>query len=210
MNKTITIIGNIGSGKSTLAKILAEKLSGILIDADLYAANPFLPLYAVDHSRWALATELFFTLSRAKKLATELKKNKLKHKVIDSGLLMGIEIYARYHRNVGTMTKEEWLLFRKLTKDYVHSSLIYPNLVIYCHCDVDTCFNRIKTRGRKFEIHHSREYLKGLENNFPILLRKLKRLNISIINLEMTTFDPRQNDDIKLLIKEIKKYVTSI
>ncbi len=204
MNKTITVIGNVGSGKTTLAKILAEKLSGILIDADPYTLNPFLPLYAENHARWALATELFFTISRATHLSTELKKDKSKTKIIDSGLLMGIEVYAKHHRKAGTMTKEEWALFKKLTKDSVNSKLIYPDLVIYCRCDIRTCLERIEARGRKFETHHSRKYLKNLETNLEVLIRKLKRLGIPTIDLDMTTFNPRKISDIESLLELVK------
>lgn len=204
MNKTITVIGNVGSGKTTLAKILAEKLSGILIDADPYTLNPFLPLYAENHARWALATELFFTLSRATHLSTELKKDRSKTKIIDSGLLMGIEVYAKHHRKAGTMTRDEWSLFKKLTKDSVNLSLIYPDLVIYCRCDIRTCLERIESRGRKFETHHSRKYLNNLENNLEVLIRKLKRLGISTIDLDMTTFNPRKISDIESLLELVK------
>lgn len=205
MTKTITIIGNVGSGKTTLAKILAEKLPGILIDADPYTLNPFLPHYAENHARWALATELFFTTARATHLSTELKKDKSKTKIIDSGLLMGIEVYAKHHRKAGTMTKDEWTLFKKLTKDSVNSKLIYPDLVIYCHCDIRTCLERIEARGRKFETHHSRKYLKNIETNLEILISKLKRLNISTIDLDMTTFNPRKLSDIKSLLESVKQ-----
>ncbi len=204
--KTITIIGNVGSGKTTLAKILAEKLPGVLIDADPYTTNPFLPLYAENHARWALATELFFTLSRATHLTAELKKYKSQTKIIDSGLLMGIEVYAKHHRKAGTMTRGEWSLFMKLTKDSINSKLIYSDLVIYCRCNINTCMERIESRGRKFEAHHSRKYLKNLETNLKVLIHKLKRLGIPTLDLDMTTFDPRIPKNIKLLFSEICKY----
>lgn len=204
MSKTITIIGNVGSGKTTLAKKLAEKLPGTFIDSDPYTLNPFLPLYAENHARWALATELFFTLSRATHLSTELKKDKSKTKIIDSGLLMGIEVYAKHHRKAGTMTRDEWSLFKKLTKDSVNSRLIYPDLVIYCRCDIRTCLERIEARGRKFETHHSRKYLKNLENNLEVLIRKLKRLGIPTIDLDMTIFNSRKISDIESLLELVK------
>jgi deoxyadenosine/deoxycytidine kinase len=208
MSKTITIIGNVGSGKTTLAKILAEKLPGVLIDADPYTLNPFLPLYAENHARWALATELFFTLARATHLRIELRKNesKSKTKIIDSGLLMGIEVYVKHHRKAGTMTRDEWSLFKNLTKDSVDDKLIYPDLVIYCRCDIRTCLERIEARSRKFEMHHSRKYLKNLETNLDVLMRKLKRLGIKAIDLDMTTFNPHKPKDISLLVSEVKTY----
>lgn len=205
-HKTITVIGNVGSGKTTLAKILAKKLPALFIDAEMYTSNPFLPLYIKDHVRWSLATELFFTLERAKYLKTELSKHISKTKIVDSGLLMGIEAYAKHHLKAATMTKDEWSLFKKLTKDSINPKLIYPDLVIYCRCDIRTCLKRIEARGRKFETHHSRKYLTNLETNLEVLLRKLKRLGIPTLDLDMTTFDPRTQNNIKLLIEEVKTY----
>ncbi len=206
MTKTITIIGNVGSGKTTLAKILSKKISAIFIDAEMYTSNPFLPLYVKDHARWALATELFYTSERAKYLTKELSKNISKTKIIDSGLLMGIEVYAKHHLKAGTMTIGEWSLFKKLTKESINSKIIYPDLVIYCRCDIPTCLERIKNRGREFENYHSYKYLKDLENNLSELVKKLKREEVRAIVLDMKTFDPRIDAHIKYLIKEVSQY----
>jgi len=120
---------------------------------------------------------------------------------------MGIEVYAKHHYKAGTMTKEEWVLFKKLTIDSVNSKLIYPNLVIYCRCDIRICMERIESRGRKFETHHSRKYLKNLETNLELLISKLKRLGIPTLDLDMTTFNPRQQDQLKVLIRNLKTLV---
>lgn len=197
--KTITIIGNVGSGKTTLAKIMAKELKATLIDADPYSTNPFLALYVTNHARWALATELFFTLSRAKALSSELENSHSRIRIIDSGLLMGIEIYAKHHLKSGTMTKSEWRLFQKISKIIVQPYLIYSNIVIFCRCDASTCFARIKSRGRKFESHHTRKYLIDLENNLLKLIPRLREKKIQVIELDMTIFDPRKDQDITRL-----------
>lgn len=209
MSKTITIIGNVGTGKTTLAKVLAQKLPAELINGDPFESNPFLPLYARDHARWALATELYFTLSRAKHLSSELKKHQDKTKIIDSGLLMGIDVYAKHHLAAGTLSHEEWFLFKRFAKSITTPDLIYPDIVIYCHSNIKTSLSRIKSRGRTFEAHHSRAYLTNLERSLNSLILKLKRKNIQVLNFDSAILDPRRQGNIDPILKELRSLLSS-
>lgn len=208
MTKTITVIGNVGSGKTTLSKLLAEKLPAALINADPFESNPFLSHYAQDHERWSLATELSFAISRSEIIAAQLVKYQDTVKIIDSGLLMGIDVYAMNHKLSRTMIDPEITLFQKIIEKVVNPSDIYPDLVIICQCDTSTCLQRINVRGRGFEKSHSQQYLQNLEICLGILEKKLIRKGIPIINFN-TTLDESNlgNKQYQSLIKEINKYV---
>ena len=117
MYKSVTIIGPIASGKTTASQLLSHELGLPLLDADLFEQNPFLPNYIEDNSRWSFATELFFTISRIKKL-TKLKSMLAKSPVIvDSGLVMSHQVYTKNHLVQGTMTAAEWEFFNKIANN---------------------------------------------------------------------------------------------
>ncbi len=208
MTKTITIIGNVGSGKTTLAKILSQRLPADLINGDPFESNPFLPLYARDHSRWSLATELTFAISRSEIIARELEQSLERIRIIDSGLLMGVEVYVANHKLAKTMLDKEITLFRKIVNKVVSHHLIYPDIVIMCECDISKCLARIGSRGRGFESFHTPQYLGNLEICLKILEKKLGKQNIPILKIDTSLDDPNmKSHQYKLLINEVNLYV---
>jgi deoxyadenosine/deoxycytidine kinase len=203
-HKVITIVGNIGSGKSTFASNLVELLPARLVNADPYDVNPFIEMYSSDHARWSLATELFFTLERAKRLEEDLASSDATIRIIDSGLLMGIDVYAKHHLDAGSMTKPEWELFERIANTVISDKVIYPNLAIVLKCSVEKCLERISGRGRGFERDHSYEYLINLERKLETLKVKLVAHGIKIIEVDTENLDYREPEVFRDLIAQIE------
>jgi deoxyadenosine/deoxycytidine kinase len=202
-DKTITVVGNIGAGKSTIVGILEQSLPARIINADPFEKNPFLELYSNDHTRWSLATELFFTLERAEILKKELS-NSRGMRLIDSGLLMGIDVYANHHLDVGSMTKPEWDLYERIIGQVIDDKMIYPDVAIILDCSVEECMLRIKERGREFELDHKYEYLLGLQRRLDLLVEKLESKKVKVIKLDTLTVDYRDPIKTKELVSQIK------
>lgn len=190
----ITIIGNVGSGKSTLAAFLAHALGAHHISADeLYKSNPFFNDAVVDRGRWSLASDLWFLLKRielVKKLDAQLQKKMV---VQDSGLLMSW-VYANSRRDAGHMNKKEQKIYTMIS-DKLTTTIPKENLVIYLNLPISILLERIRKRGRNFEIKfHTQQYLAGLDRSLKRLVIRLKRTHTPmLIYTEHTWPDILQN-----------------
>ncbi|MDZ7586797.1 MAG: deoxynucleoside kinase [Patescibacteria group bacterium] len=182
--QVVTVIGNIGSGKTTVTPVIARALKAKRVDADdlFQTIDPFREMYLKDIKRWALANELWLTLERVILIKKYFKERQNKHLVIDSGLLMSWA-YTYGHFLAGTMTPEEWRLYRRLF-DKIAINLFTSSLVVYLECAVPTLMKRIKKRGRKFELkYYNPAYLKQIENGLEKLKQKLQRKKIKVITV---------------------------
>lgn len=205
-NKFITIIGNIASGKSTLTRLLSKELRAKQIPADsLFRVNPFFPLTLNDRPRWSLASDLWFFYERLKlerKIPQQLKTT---HVIVDSGLPMSF-VYARSRLISGYLTKNEWELYKSIHDELLPTAK-FPDMIIYLKAPVETILKRIKRRRRKFELkHYSEKYLLGLEESLEIVIKKLKKHQVKIIQIDTTKIDFINNlTDLNNLKKQISK-----
>lgn len=180
----ITVIGNIGSGKTTVTPVIAKAIKANLVDADnlFQTVDPFRELYLNDIKRWALANELWLTLERVVLVKKYLRQQQGRFLVVDSGLLMSWA-YTHGHFLAGTMTADEWKLYRRLF-DKIAINLFSSSLVIALECSVPTLIKRIKKRGRGFELKYYNEtYLQQIDNGLGKLKEKLKRKKIKVVTI---------------------------
>lgn len=182
--KMITIIGNIGSGKTTVLPVIAKAIKGKLVDADnlFQTIDPFRELYLNDLKRWALANELWLTLERVILVQKYLRQRNNKILVVDSGLLMSWA-YTHSHFLSGTMTGDEWKLYRRLF-DKIATNLFTSAVVVALECSVPSLMKRIKKRGRQFELkYYNPTYLKQIDKGLVKLKEKLQRKNIKVVTI---------------------------
>jgi deoxyadenosine/deoxycytidine kinase len=204
----LTIIGNIGSGKSTAARTLSKALGLPFIDADslFQTIDPFAKNYLKDIPRWAFTNELWLTIKRAELIAKQADPNKFT--VVDSGLLMSW-MYGRAHRLAGDFTEKEWRFFSQLYSHFA-ADFMSKTLVLRLKYTMPTILERIKKRGREFELeYYTPEYLNGLENGLNALEKKLKRNEIPLLIINERTVPDfvSYKKDSKLLIKKTKEFL---
>jgi deoxyguanosine kinase len=192
--KQITVIGPIASGKTTAGALLAEHFNFPLIDADLFDENPFLPHYVKDTPRWSFATELFFTIQRIKKLKTLPQLLLKSHVVVDSGLIMSHQVYAKNHLVQGTMTAAEWEFFTSIVADYQHT-VPMPDIVVYLKASPELQMKRILKRGRSFEADYQLEYLEQITD-------RLEEYAGALASLESVTFLPFSTETFDIATKK--------
>ena len=205
-NKFITIIGNIASGKSTLTRLLGQRLKAKQIPADsLFRVNPFFPLALNDRSRWSLASDLWFFYERLKlerKIPHQLKSH---HVIVDSGLPMSF-VYARSRLISGYLTSNEWKLYKAIHDELLPTAR-FSDLIINLNTPVETILKRIKRRRRQFELrHYTAKYLLGLESSLAMVVKKLIRHKVRLIDIDTTQIDFIHNDnDLQQLVKKVLK-----
>jgi len=208
--KIITIVGNIGSGKSTLLPVVTKALKAKMLDADslFQTTDPFRELYLRDLKRWAFANELWLTTQRASMLEKHVRKYQGKLTVIDSGLLMSW-VYTYSHFVTKNITKAEWDLYQQLFKGLTKNSL-EGSLVIFLDCSIKTLLQRIKKRGRGYELKfYTASYLRQIQKGLRALKQQFKKWNIRAVVVSEKAagnFDQDKKDRQKIIKIIYKSY----
>ncbi len=203
-----TIIGNIGSGKSEAAKLISTTLKLPSIDADslFQTVDPFAKNYLKDISRWAFTNELWLMVNRAKLIEEQAKPGELT--VVDSGLLMSW-MYGRAHRLAGEFTEKEWRFYKQLYNHFAQN-FMSKTLVLRLKYAQKTLFERIKKRGREFELeYYTPEYIGGLEKGLDALEKKLRRNDIPLLKITEKNVPEfvESKSGSKKLVKLVEKFL---
>lgn len=206
----ITVVGNVASGKSTIAKFIADNLPARFVPADeLFKTNPFFKDTLSDRKRWSLASDLWFLVKRSE-LTEKFAKTLRKEIVQDSGLLMSWA-YANSRLRSGYMNKNEMslynMLFLKLT-----NSLPKENLVIYLNLPIPVLLERIKKRGRSFELEfYTPEYLDRVSKSLDDLIKKIQeRTSVLMFNNDNWYDIISSKEDRDGLLKKVRTEINKL
>ena len=156
--KFVAIAGNVGVGKSMLTRLMSERLGW----QPFYEAvddNPYLADFYQDMRRWGFHSQIYF-LSRRLRYHRQL----LDHPnsvTQDRSVYEDAEVFARNLHTQGNMSDRDYRGYRELYEVLV-SFLPPPDLVIYLRASVPTLLDRIRQRGRDFELDIAPEYLEQL------------------------------------------------
>ena len=191
----IVVEGPIGVGKTTLAKKLANSL-GYNIYLEEYKQNPFLENFYSDVEKYALGTQLFFLLQRAKDF-NENKINIFKKNIVSDFFIQKDKIFAE------TILNDKELNLYLDISNRLDIFLPSPDLVIYLQADQDSLVERIKSRANYFEKQISSDYLKKINDAYTSFFYSYKESPLLIINTSRVNI--HTDHDYSLLLKEIKR-----
>lgn len=193
-SKTLVIIGNVASGKSTATQIITKKIKAGKIDADdlFQTSDPFAKIYLENMSRWALTNELWLTVERVKLIQESLKHSKKDLVVIDSGLLMSW-VYTYGHYLNGVISSDEWKLYEDIYTRLC-SEVLNKMIVVRLRYDLPVLMNRLKKRGRQYELEfYTPEYLDQIEKGLVALEKKLQADGIPLLVIEQDQIEDFEN-----------------
>lgn len=192
----IVVEGPIGSGKSTLAKLLAERYGAQLLleDPD---ANPFLPQFYRDMSRYALSTQMFFLFQRVHQLAGIKQPDLFEGISIADYMLAKDTLFAKL-----TLDDNEFALYTQLY-NHLKPQAPTPDLVICLQASVDQLVQRIQRRGRPMERVVSEEYLLKLTDAYTRYFYEYSESPLLIVNSDR--FDFADNvEHFEMLVRRIE------
>ena len=155
----IAIEGPIGVGKTTLAKRLAETFGKqVLLEPSF--ENPFLESFYANGSKFALPTQLYFLLNRARQLAEIPQPGILEQQLVSDFLFEKDRLFAEL-----TLKKEELKLYDEITLN-LSLNIPKPNLVVYLQAPTSVLIDRIRDRGVLVEKNIKENYLGGLSESY--------------------------------------------
>lgn len=191
----IVIEGPIGCGKTTLARRLAERFPVNLL-LENAEANPFLPRFYEDASRYALPTQMFFLFQRAQQIQDLSQRDFFGEAVIADFFLEKDPLFARL-----TLNDDEFALYRQMYQ-HLQVQITPPDLVIYLQTPVGTLIERVEQRNISYEQSISREYLSRLSESYSEFFHQYDGAPLLIVNNE--NLNCAENEDaLDLLIQRI-------
>lgn len=160
MKRFVAVAGNIGVGKSTLVKLLSAKLDWEPF-YEPEADNPYLSDFYQDMQAWSFHSQIFF-LSRRLHIHRRLA-NHPSSALQDRSVYEDAEVFAKNLHLQGHMSQRDYQTYRDLF-DVLAKFLPAPDLVIYLRASVPTLQDRIRSRGRQYEMQIRTDYLSRLND----------------------------------------------
>lgn len=148
---TIGIEANIGVGKSSLAEILSKKM-GTQWFPEPVDDNPYLTKYYDDMNTYGFIMQMYLLGTRYR----NMKRAMLSKNSIEDRTLEGDKIFAKVNYLQGTMNKDQLDVYNNLSEVMLEEIEGMPrkayDLIIFLDTDIDDMINKIKLRGREYEI----------------------------------------------------------
>lgn len=148
---TIGIEANIGVGKSSLAEILSNKM-GTQWFPEPVDDNPYLTKYYDDMNTYGFIMQMYLLGTRYR----NMKRAMLSKNSIEDRTLEGDKIFAKVNYLQGTMNKDQLDVYDNLSEVMLEEIEGMPrkayDLIIFLDTDIDDMINKIKLRGREYEL----------------------------------------------------------
>ena len=200
-NKYIIVAGNIASGKTTLTQKLAER-TGFTPIYEKVVDNPYLEDFYNDMEKYCFPLQIFFLRHRF--VAHRRIVEECNNVIQDRSVFEDDSIFAQNLYRTGVMNQRDYDNYSELFK-IMANYFRAPDLVIYLYADIDTLFERIKSRGRDYEKLIQRNYLENINNLYEEWTASFNLCPIKKINSKNVNFhDPDCMDNI---LSEICEFI---
>ncbi|HEY4129508.1 MAG TPA: deoxynucleoside kinase [Gemmatimonadaceae bacterium] len=185
----IGVAGMVGTGKTTLSRALAARFGLQTALESVDAENPWLESFyggPEEMRAYALHLQLHFLATR---FASMRRMRGLGGSwVLDRTWYEDAEIFARGHYEQGLLTSDEWMLYRRLYSELLHSPAARPpRLLIYLHGPIDVIVERIATRGRPKEKDAAPEYWGALHSRYERWIAQFR--HCPVLQLDVREYD---------------------
>lgn len=154
-NPYVAISGTIGVGKSTLAK-LVEYRFGLYRIEEAYKCNPFLEIAVQNPAQYAFQSEMWFLENKFRQ--TKRAQKRLTHQgvVDDAPIQLDVHAFGR-----ALLKGPEFDLYFDVYQTLA-SQLVKPAIVVCLEANALSIMERIRLRGRPFEVAYTTEYIQRI------------------------------------------------
>ena len=191
----LNIAGVVGVGKSSLTKILEEEKNCTVFKEPVFD-NPLLDKFYYDKPRYAFPLQIFF-LNKRFDMCKEA--NKTDNSVMDRSIVEDT-IFAKMLRDSGDMDLHEYNIYKELFNNMLQH-VEPPDLMVYLKVSPEEAIQRIKKRGRQFEIDNSLKYWYDLNQNYNNFFHEYKWSPLLTIEVDDIDFVNNEEDRLSLLEK---------
>ena len=187
MDKVINIAGVVGVGKSSLCNIFNE------LDYKVYHEpvfdNELLEKFYYDKEKYAFPLQIFFLNKRF-----EMYKDSINYSssIMDRSIVED-RIFAKMLRDQGQLDTQEYEIYVDLFNNMMEH-VTPPNLMVYLRIKTENVIDRIKRRGRKYELEQSINYWYDLNSNYEVFFNEYTWSKLLIIDVDEIDFVKNEKD----------------
>ncbi|MCG2725606.1 MAG: deoxynucleoside kinase [Elusimicrobia bacterium] len=189
----IGIAGIIGVGKSSLTIELAKALNFSPVLEEV-AGNPYLEKFYKDMSTYGTMMQIWLLNHRFRQhreFVSRISLGKIRG-VVQDRTIWEDTIFARMlNRHPEKIISDmDYNTYLDLFDNMVLRELVFPQLLVFLDCRVETAMQRIQSRGRNMEKTISMEYLKHLQENYYQFVEEMETAGVRILRLNWESFQP--------------------
>mgnify|MGYP000929979825 FL=1 len=214
----LVVGGMIGLGKSSVAKILGEHFQSDVFYESV-DDNPLLPLFyseseeEIQRKRYPFLLQLYFLNTRFKSIKEALVND---NNVLDRSIYEDW-YFAKKNMELGRISQLEMDIYENLLNNMMEELESLPkkapDIMIYLKGSFETVMNRIKLRGRDFEVDDSlKEYYRFLWKDYDNWVKNhYKASEVLVIDMNVMDVVNNEDDKIKLIqmveekLKQVRK-----
>lgn len=212
----IVVGGMIGLGKSSVAKILGEHFNSDVFYESV-DDNPILPLFysetedEINKKRYPFLLQLYFLNTRFKSIKDALVHD---NNVLDRSIYEDW-YFAKKNMELGRISELEMSIYEDLLDNMMQEleelPKKAPDIMVYLKGSFETVLNRIKLRGREFEIDESlKDYYEFLWKDYDDWVQNHYKAS-DVLIIDMDRLDVVNNEaDKEELIKLVKEKVEKV
>ena len=187
MDKVINIAGVVGVGKSSLCNIFNE------LDYKVYHEpvfdNELLEKFYYDKEKYAFPLQIFFLNKRFEmyKDSTHYTSSIMDRSIVED------RIFAKMLRDQGQLDTTEYEIYVDLFNNMMEH-VTPPNLMVYLRIQTENVIDRIKRRGRKYELEQSINYWYDLNSNYEVFFNEYTWSKLLVIDVDEIDFVNNKED----------------
>lgn len=191
-NIHLNIAGVVGVGKSSLCNILAKQ--DFYIFHEPVANNELLAKFYADKQRYSLASQLYFLNKRFEMYQQTDQKNK---SIIDRSILEDA-LFAKMLNISGQLSDIEYKIYQEVFQNYIQH-IKKPDLMVYLKIKPENAIQRIKMRGRDYELSQDPQYWYDLNNTYEQYFSTYQLTNLLTIQVDELDFVHNSEHQAKVL-----------
>ena len=212
----IVVGGMIGLGKSSVAKILGEYLNSDVFYESV-DDNPILPLFyseseeEINKKRYPFLLQLYFLNTRFKSIKEALVND---NNVLDRSIYEDW-YFAKKNMELGRISDLEMSIYENLLNNMMEEleelPKKSPDVMVYLKGSFETVLNRIKLRGRDFEVDDDlKDYYEFLWKDYDNWVQNHYKAS-EVLIIDMDKMDVVNNkEDEKELVRLVKEKLEEV
>ena len=189
----IGIAGIIGVGKSTLTMELAKALNFEPVLEEV-GGNPYLEGFYGDMKQYGTIMQIWLLNHRFRQhreFVSRISLGKIRG-VVQDRTIWEDTIFARMlNKHPDKIISDmDYNTYLDLFDNMVLREMVFPQLMIFLDCRVETSIARIKSRGRNMEKAIDPMYLKSLQENYYEFIEEMEDAGVRILRLNWESYQP--------------------